>query len=74
MIQLENISDFLRKETEQLDKNIKKIENKMMGILSKQGVNGISKLTELNYKKEILQQQQFKLYEMIGRLDEIEQY
>ena len=66
---MKNIDTWLRKEAEELAVRADKIEKKMIQEINKRNFD---KINELNIQKRELKAQEHKLYEMIGRLDEIE--
>ena len=66
---MKNIDTWLRKEAEELAIRADKIEKKMIQETNKGNFDNIN---ELNIQKRELKAQEFKLYEMIGRLNEIE--
>lgn len=63
-----NIDNWLRKEAEKLAIEADKVEKKL-----KEAMNNGSydKIHDLNIKRRELNAQEIKLYELIGRLDEI---
>ena len=66
---MNNIDTWLRKEAEELAIRADKIEKKMIQETNKGNFDNIN---ELNIQKRELNAQEIKLYEMIGRLNEIE--
>lgn len=66
---MENINTWLRGEAERLAIEADKIEKKITQELNKRNYD---KINELNIRRRELNAQEFKLYEMIGRLGELE--
>jgi len=66
---MNNIDTWLRKEAGELAIKADKIEKKIIQEINKRNYD---KINELNIQKRELNAQEIKLYEMIGRLNEIE--
>jgi len=66
---MNNIDTWLRKEAGEIAIKADKIEKKMIQEINKRNFD---KINELNIQKRELNAQEIKLYEMIGRLNEIE--
>ena len=66
---MKNINMWLRKEAEKLTVEADKIEKKIVQEINKKNYD---KINELNIRRRELNAQEFKLYEMIGRLSELE--
>jgi len=66
---MNNIDTWLRKEAGELAIKADKIEKKIIQEINKRNFD---KINELNIQKRELNAQEIKLYEMIGRLNEIE--
>lgn len=62
------IDNWLRKEAEKLAIEADKIEKKIIQEMNKRNFD---KINELNIKRRELNAQEIKLYEMIGRLTEL---
>lgn len=65
---MKNIDSWLRKEAEKLAIEAEKMEKKILQEIEKRNFD---KIIELNIKKRELNAQEFKLYEMIGRVNEL---
>ena len=66
---MNNIDTWLRKEAGEIAIKADKIEKKIIQEINKRNFD---KINELNIQKRELNAQEIKLYEMIGRLNEIE--
>lgn len=74
MVKIESVIKFLTNETENIEKEIEKINAKMDKIIKDEGAAGIEKLRKLDNQKKGKLLQQCKLYELIGRHNEIKDY
>ncbi|MDF2879608.1 MAG: hypothetical protein K0R54_165 [Clostridiaceae bacterium] len=67
-----NIDNWLKNEVEKLDKEIKKFEAKIQRIMRSEDINALDKANQWYIQLRELKATQNKLYEMLGRLGEIE--
>lgn len=58
--------EFLRKEADDLKEQITKIEKNMHKVVKDNGFNNFEKLEKLNKRREKLQIERLKIYEMMG--------
>jgi CRISPR/Cas system-associated protein Csm6 len=68
----ESIDNWLRNEAERLGKERDKIEAKIKKIMKAEDMSSLDKVNQYNIQLKELKASQSKLYEMIGRMDEIE--
>lgn len=68
----ENIDTWLRNEAEKLEKAREKIELKIKKIMKNEDMSYLDKVNQYHIQLRELEASQGKLYEMIGRMDEIE--
>lgn len=61
------VLDWLGEEAKNINKEISKVDKKMSKLVEKNGFDNFDKLTKLNQEKIILQAQENKLYELIGK-------
>ncbi|MEO2601104.1 hypothetical protein [Clostridium butyricum] len=64
----EKVLNIIEEEVDLLNKEIESTELKMTNMLNKYGLSYLEKINKLNYKKEILEYQVNKLYEIIGKI------
>lgn len=62
-----NILQIIDKEINSLNNEIEKIEIEITSEFNKSGMAGLEKINKLNYRREILQMQVNKLYEILGK-------
>lgn len=71
-MQRENVAKWLKAETENIGKEIEKATNKIKELMQDEDIDSLDKINQYNLYLKKLKSAQFKLYEMIGRIDEIE--
>lgn len=69
----DSVDRWLRNEAENIDKEIEKVEIKIKKIIRKEDMNSLDKINQFQIKRRELRAVQVKLYEMMGRIDEIEE-
>ncbi|MBY6842871.1 hypothetical protein [Clostridium botulinum] len=67
-----NIDTWLRNEAEKLEREKEKIEAKIKRIMKNEDMSSLDKVNQYHIQLRELKASQNKMYEMIGRMDEIE--
>lgn len=71
-MKIRNIDAWLRNEAEKVETEIKKIEAKIKKIMKNEDMSSLDIINQYHIRIMVLRASQTKLYEMIGRVDEIE--
>lgn len=66
-LKLEKVQEWLRKEAEEIDGKIFKIEIKRKKLIENTDISSLNKINQFNIEIRELQAIQNKLYELIGR-------
>lgn len=69
----DDVKNWLRKEAEDIQKDIDKVEKKIRKIIKSEDLNSLDKINQYNIQRNELKSAMLKLYEMIGRIDEIKE-
>jgi len=69
----DNISNWVRSETGIIENEIEKVTNKILKIMHNEDMNSLDKVNKYHMQIREFRSAQNKLYEMIGRVNEIKE-